>query len=114
MNRAMTSERAQAYGRVTSTLADVGPTKLPPAEQTLSDLKLTRLPVDNEKMRKDLSLFLTQSDGLAGRFRYNRDVLDPERVARMRDRFLQILSSAVAEPELPLTETVPESVEIAL
>jgi hypothetical protein len=31
----MTSERAQAYGRVTTTLADVGPTKLQPAEQDL-------------------------------------------------------------------------------
>jgi hypothetical protein len=31
----MTSERAQAYGRVTSTLADVGPTKLQSAEQDL-------------------------------------------------------------------------------
>jgi hypothetical protein len=31
----MTSERAQAYGRVTATLADVGPTKLQPAEQDL-------------------------------------------------------------------------------
>ncbi|HEU4658018.1 MAG TPA: hypothetical protein VFR97_10850 [Capillimicrobium sp.] len=29
----MTSERAQAYGRVTATLADIGPTKLQPAEQ---------------------------------------------------------------------------------
>ncbi|MBX5442439.1 MAG: hypothetical protein IRZ32_13055 [Solirubrobacteraceae bacterium] len=31
----MTSERAQAYGRVTATLAEVGPTKLQPAEQDL-------------------------------------------------------------------------------
>jgi hypothetical protein len=31
----MTSERAQAYGRVTSTLADVGPTKLQTGEQDL-------------------------------------------------------------------------------
>jgi hypothetical protein len=31
----MTSERAQAYGRVTTTLADVGPTKLQPGEQDL-------------------------------------------------------------------------------
>ncbi len=31
----MTSERAQAYGRVTATLADVGPTKLQPGEQDL-------------------------------------------------------------------------------
>lgn len=29
----MTSERAQAYGRVTATLADVGPAKLQGAEQ---------------------------------------------------------------------------------
>jgi hypothetical protein len=29
----MTSERAQAYGRVTATLADVGPTKLQSSEQ---------------------------------------------------------------------------------
>lgn len=29
----MTSERAQAYGRVTATLADMGPTKLQPSEQ---------------------------------------------------------------------------------
>jgi hypothetical protein len=31
----MTSERAEAYGRVTATLADVGPTKLQPGEQEL-------------------------------------------------------------------------------
>lgn len=31
----MTSERAQAYGRVTATLAEIGPTKLQPAEQDL-------------------------------------------------------------------------------
>ena len=29
----MTSERAQAYGRVTATLAEIGPTKLQGAEQ---------------------------------------------------------------------------------
>lgn len=29
----MTSERAQAYGRVTATLAEIGPTKLQAAEQ---------------------------------------------------------------------------------
>jgi transcription termination factor NusB len=31
----MNSERAQSYGRVTATLADVGPTKLQPAEQAI-------------------------------------------------------------------------------
>ena len=83
--------------------------KLPPAEQALSDLKLTRLPVDNDRMRKDLSLFLSQSNGLIGRFRYNRDVLDRERVVRMRDRFLQLLTAVVADPDRTVVELAPES-----
>ena len=60
-------------------------------------------------MRKDLSLFLSQSDGLIGRFRYNRDVLDRERVVRMRDRFLQLLAAVVADPDRPLAELLPVS-----
>jgi hypothetical protein len=33
VNRDMTSERTQAYGRVVKTLEDIGPAKLQPAEQ---------------------------------------------------------------------------------
>jgi hypothetical protein len=80
--------------------------KLPPADQGLTDLKFSRLAVDNEKMRKDLSLFLTQSDQLTGRFRYSLDVLDRERVVRMRHRFLRLLSEIVVDPDRPLTELV--------
>ena len=83
--------------------------KMPPAEQALSDLRLTRLPVENDRMRKDLSLFLTQSGGLAGRFRYNRDVLSEERVVRLRDRFLRLLEAVVADPDGPVTEPLLES-----
>ncbi len=80
-------------------------TKLAPAGRTgPGDLKLTRLPIVNEGIRKDLSLFLTQSGRLGGRFKYNRDVLDQERVLRMRDRYLQILAALVADPDLPVAE----------
>ena len=50
--------------------------KFPPAEQTMTGLKLVRVPFDTGKIRQDLSLFLSQSDRLVGRFKYNRDVLD--------------------------------------
>ncbi|MFL6293378.1 MAG: amino acid adenylation domain-containing protein, partial [Thermoanaerobaculia bacterium] len=73
--------------------------KLPPAQQTLSDVKVTRLPFDTGRIRQDLSLAFIQSGRLAGRFKYNRDVLDPERVVRLRDRYLRILEAAVADPD---------------
>ena len=89
--------------------------KLPPAEAALPDLRLTRLPVDVDKMRKDLSLFFNEANGLHARLRYNRDILDPERVVRMRDRFLALLAAIVAGPERPLAELAgePESAAVA-
>jgi amino acid adenylation domain-containing protein len=82
--------------------------KLPPAGQALSDLTLTRLPFDSDKMRKDLSLFLAQSDRIVGHLRYNRDLLDQERAVRMRDGLLEILAVIVADPDRPLAELSPE------
>jgi len=67
-----------------------------------------QLPIANETIRKDLSLFLSQSERLTGRFKYNRDVLSPERVARMRERFLRILAAAAADPSRPLDELLRE------
>jgi aspartate racemase len=80
--------------------------KAPPAAQAevASDLRITQLPVDTGKIRLDLSLFISQTDRLAGRFRYNRDVLDQARVLGLRDRFLRILAAVVADPECPLAE----------
>ncbi|HKH49193.1 MAG TPA: condensation domain-containing protein, partial [Thermoanaerobaculia bacterium] len=78
--------------------------KVPPLSQVASDLRITRLPVDTGRIRLDLSLFLSQSDRLTGRFRYNRDVLDKARVLGLRDRFLRILAAIVADPECPLDE----------
>jgi hypothetical protein len=75
--------------------------KLPPGRQAWSDLQVTGLPFDSGTMRKDLSLFLSQSDQITGRFRYNRDILDPERVQRMHERYLRILEEIVQDPEHP-------------
>ncbi len=83
--------------------------KLPPPEQTVSNLKVLRVPFDTGKIRQDLSLFLSQSDRLAGRFKYNLDVLDQERVLSLRDRYLQILAAAVDDPDRPLSLLLPES-----
>ncbi|MEO6192065.1 MAG: amino acid adenylation domain-containing protein [Thermoanaerobaculia bacterium] len=83
--------------------------KLPAAGAALSGLRLTRLPVESAAMRKDLSLFLSQSNGLAGGFRYSRDLLDRERVVRMRESYLQILAAIVADPDRPIAELAESS-----
>ncbi|HEV3457989.1 MAG TPA: amino acid adenylation domain-containing protein, partial [Thermoanaerobaculia bacterium] len=78
--------------------------KQPAEAKVASDLHVKLLPVDTGKIRLDLSLFLSQTERLDGRFRYNRDVLDPARVLGMRDRFLRLLAGIVADPERPLAE----------
>ncbi|HEX3526029.1 MAG TPA: amino acid adenylation domain-containing protein, partial [Thermoanaerobaculia bacterium] len=88
----------------------------PPQAEIPFDVRVTPLSVDTGRMRLDLTLFLSQADRLAGRFRYNRDVLDETRVKGMRDRFLRILAAVVANPEhpladLPFADPVPEEVE---
>jgi FkbH-like protein len=78
--------------------------KLPPAGLDLPGLKVVRQPFDTGKIRQDLTLFLTQSDRLAGRFKYNRDVLAPERVAGICAGFLHILAEIVADPGREVVE----------
>jgi acyl carrier protein/NRPS condensation-like uncharacterized protein len=82
--------------------------KWPPAEQALADLNVVRLPFDTGRINQDLTLFFYQAEGLSGRFKYNRDVLDRERVIHMRDRLLEILSAVVTDPDRPLAELAPE------
>jgi acyl carrier protein len=79
----------------------------PPSEQALTDIQVSRLPLDTGRIGQDLTLFLTQAGRLEGRFRYNRDVLDEERVTLLRDRFLQILAAGIADPDVPLAELLP-------
>ncbi len=82
--------------------------KWPLAEQALADLNVVRLPFDTGRINQDLTLFFYQAEGLSGRFKYNRDVLDRERVIHMRDRLLEILSAVVTDPDRPLAELAPE------
>jgi len=90
--------------------------KTPPVvqDQEASDLRITQLPVDTGMIRLDLSLFMSQKDRLAGRFRYNRGVLDEERVIGLRDRFVRILAAAVADPEQPLDDLLADSLSAEL
>jgi amino acid adenylation domain-containing protein len=53
----------------------------------------------------DLCLELEeQADGLAGRFVYNRDIFEPETVARMVGHWHMLLESMVANPGTPVGE----------
>lgn len=81
--------------------------QLPSAEPAFDGLEVTRLPVDTGRIGHDLGLVFFQSDRLEGRFRYNLDVLDAERIVRMRDRLLAILAAAAAAPGGPLASLVP-------
>ncbi|MFL6261926.1 MAG: condensation domain-containing protein, partial [Thermoanaerobaculia bacterium] len=86
--------------------------KMPPDGQGVSDVRITRLRTDTGRIGQDLTLFLVQSNRLAGRLRYNLDVLDPKRAALLRDRFLQILAAAAADPDVPLAELLPREAEV--
>ncbi|HXU46989.1 MAG TPA: condensation domain-containing protein, partial [Thermoanaerobaculia bacterium] len=88
--------------------------KLPTARPSWSELKVTELPVEASVMRKDLSLFMSQVGGLGGRFRYNRDVLDPETVIGLRDRYLRILTAIVAESDSPVMGILMENAAEAM
>jgi NRPS condensation-like uncharacterized protein len=88
--------------------------KEPPVAEMPSALRITQLSVDTGRIRLDMSLYLTQGNGLSGRFRYHRDVLDQARVVALRDRYLRILAAIAADPdcplaELPLAAPAPES-----
>jgi hypothetical protein len=78
--------------------------KLPRTAQALPDVRVGQIPVDTGKIGQDMTLFLNQAERLSGRIRYNRDVLSPERVVHLRDRFLRILAAAITDPDRPLTE----------
>jgi amino acid adenylation domain-containing protein len=83
--------------------------KWPSAGQALSDLQVSRLPFDTGKISQDLTLTFSQSEVLVGRFKYNRDLLDRDMVARMRDRLLQVLVTVVSSPDCLLEDLLDEN-----
>ena len=65
----------------------------------LPGLTVTPMKVDNGLARFDLALDLdVLEDRVAGYFRYNRDIFEPETIARLAADFVEVLRTAVASP----------------
>ncbi|HWN42365.1 MAG TPA: amino acid adenylation domain-containing protein [Thermoanaerobaculia bacterium] len=77
-----------------------------PAETLeLPDLTVVPVGTDSGTTKFDLRLALMQTpDGLAGSLVYNRDLFDVSTVERLGGYLENLLTAAVARPELPLSE----------
>jgi amino acid adenylation domain-containing protein len=65
----------------------------------LSGLEVTPLTVDNGLARFDFALDINVlAQGINGLFRYNRDIFEPDTVARLADEFTGLLRVVLAEP----------------
>ena len=71
----------------------------------LSGLEITPLQATIETAKFDLSIFLAESsDGLRGRIEYNTDLFERATIERLWRHYERLLSGAVANPELRLSE----------
>jgi amino acid adenylation domain-containing protein len=69
----------------------------------LPGLEIRHLKVDSGLSRFDLALDVdVLEDGLSGYFRYNRDIFEPETIARLAAELATILREALSEPARPL------------
>jgi non-ribosomal peptide synthetase component F len=69
----------------------------------LPGLEIEPLKVDSGLSRFDLALDLdVLEDGISGYFRYNRDIFEPETIARLSGELTSLLVEALAEPDRPL------------
>ncbi|MCA2218363.1 non-ribosomal peptide synthetase [Jidongwangia harbinensis] len=70
--------------------------------------EFTELPAGTTKL--DLTLFTWNgSGGLTGRLQYATDVLDHDEARTLRDDLLRTLRTVTADPDAPLTPTIPSS-----
>ncbi|NET37229.1 MAG: amino acid adenylation domain-containing protein, partial [Cyanothece sp. SIO1E1] len=68
-----------------------------------SGLNLTPIPVDNETVKFDLVLFVTETaQGMTGTWRYNADLFAAATVARLSNQFEILLEDIVRQPEARL------------
>jgi len=73
----------------------------------LPGLTFSALPVKSTTAKCDLTLTLWETtEGLAGTFAYNTDIISPVTVTRMVRDFNTILSTSVSQPEIKLTALV--------
>ncbi len=71
----------------------------------LPNLRVTRLPIESDTAKFDLSLAVVDTaEGIRATFNYNVDLFNGETVQRMADHFATLLEGMVANPQQPITE----------
>ncbi len=72
----------------------------PGGELQLPGLKLTPYPLETERSRYDLTIWMAESgDELVGQWTFSRDLFNPETVAGMAGRYEALLQHIVSHPE---------------
>jgi amino acid adenylation domain-containing protein len=78
---------------------------VPSENFSLPGLELKLIPNEQTTAKLDLSLFMAEGpQGLSGRWEYNTDLFDRATVLRMAGHFQTILQSALANPDMPVSE----------
>jgi amino acid adenylation domain-containing protein len=76
-----------------------------PAPSTAAGLRIAPRIRENGKVKFDLTLTIEQrSEEFTGRVTYRRDLFDAERIERIVNQYLALLSAAVAAPETAVSE----------
>ncbi|WP_441287561.1 amino acid adenylation domain-containing protein [Sorangium sp. KYC3313] len=81
---------------------------VPPPALTLPGVEASPVPLDVERARFDLTLFLTESgEAIEGALEFDLDLFDPETIARLAGHYETILRAVASDPgarvaELPL------------
>jgi amino acid adenylation domain-containing protein/non-ribosomal peptide synthase protein (TIGR01720 family) len=99
---ALAPERDLSYSPLFQTLFDLD--RAPITQIQLGDVIATPLDLDPGTAKFDLALVMAQdARGLRGSLEYNTDLFDAATIARLVKNFETLLTSIVANPELPIT-----------
>ncbi|MDB9510452.1 amino acid adenylation domain-containing protein [Kamptonema animale CS-326] len=94
---ALQPERSLSYTPLFQVMFVLQNTPLPNLE--LSDLNLTRLSVETQTSKFDLTLSLeSTAEGIKGYFEYNTDLFDADTISRMAEHFQTLLGAIVVNP----------------
>ena len=75
-------------------------------------LEIAPLPVDNGTAKFDVTLLAAEDDaGYVFTLEYNADLFAPATAARLLDRYVRLLETAVAQPDRPVGEWSPLSAD---
>jgi hypothetical protein len=71
----------------------------------LPGLKLSNIPVNNEAVRYDLTVWMSEEpDGIKASWSYNTDLFYDETIANMNARFEALLRSIIADPDTRISD----------